>query len=358
VVSAAMLVPPHYLLFARYGALWTQSLDADRLRLTGDPVLVAPRVLGHPTNTGSIAASSSRSGRIAYRTDGGARQLVWLDRSGRQIATLGEADLAQPGDIRLSVDGETLALRRTVDGNTDVWLISTARGLPRRLTFDPGVEYDPVLSPDGRRVAFASDQDDQNDLYEMATEGQGNKTVLIATPEQENLYDWSSDGRFLLYGNQGPNDLWVLPVAGTRKPFAFVRTPFNELNARFSPDGRWVAYQSDETGGFEVYVQPFPEPGDKLRISPAGGSNPEWRRNGQELFYLSADNRLMVLQISDKGARLVAGAPSVLFPMPAVSRRFPYAVSPDGQRVLVNKIVSDSAPITILFNWRPPTPER
>ena len=349
--SAAGFLPSDLVMFARHGSLWAQRLDMERRALVEEPTLVAARVVGTSAITGSIAAASSLSGRIAYRAAAEARQLAWIDRSGRQISTLGDVDLSLPEDHRLSRDGRTVVLQRTVDGNTDLWLIDSERGVSRRVTYDPGIEYEAALSADGSQAAYASDQTGQNDVYRVSLGGESGPVPLISSAGQENVYDWSRDGRFLLYGNQGPNDLWILPLAGGRRPFAILQTPFNERYARFSPDGRWVTYQSDESGRFEIYVRPFPGPGSAWRVSPAGGTNPEWRGDGRELFYVSADNRLMAVPLD--GGSVAAGAPVALFTLPQVSLRCPYAASPDGQRFLINRIVSDPAPITVLFNWSP-----
>jgi Tol biopolymer transport system component/tRNA A-37 threonylcarbamoyl transferase component Bud32 len=360
VVSAATFVPPHYVMFARHGALWAQQIDVERATLVDDSMLVAPRVLVHPVQSGGVALSASPSSRVAYRAGADRRQLTWLDRSGAQIATLGETDSTQAGDLRMSPDGTTVALRRTVDGNSDLWLMDTVRGVPRRLTFDPGIDFQLVFSPDGRRVAYLSDQQGQlNDIYGIAVDGVGDKQLLIATPAQENVYDWSPDGHLLLYGIQDSSDLWILPLTGNRKPYPIVQSPFAELNGRFSPDGRWIAYQSDESGRSEVYVQRLGPEGRKLRISPAGGSNPEWSGTGTELFYLSADTRLMSVPLDLNTLTLTTGVPAALFSMPVpFHRRAPYAVTPDGHRFLVNRIISDPEPLTVLFNWKPPAPDR
>ena len=173
--------------------------------------------------------------------------------------------------------------------------------------------------------------------------------------------DWSSDGRFLLYFQNDPKtgyDLWVLPLFGERKPFPFVNTSFIERNGQFSPDGRWVAYESNESGRNEIYVQAFPGPGGKWQVSTGGGIEPRWRRDGKELFYIALDGKLMAAPIQAAGQALEAGAPISLFQTRIVGGgqsgwRQQYAVAPDGQRFLINITVDEStaSPITIVTNW-------
>ena len=349
--SAATFTPPNYLLFARQGTLLAQRLDLGKLEPADDPLPVAARVAARPGNT-ALAALSSSSGPIAYRPGAGERQLVWLDRSGRQAGTLGGPDAAQPAQIRLSPDGRTVALGRTAAGNTDVWLIEMARGVVRRFTSETAAEYNPIWSPDGSRVVFTSDRSGGlDDLYEKPVNGTGTETLLLASYEFKNSSDWSPDGRFILFVSLSPstgNDLWALPLFGDRKPFVVAQTAFSERSGRFSPDGRWIAYESNESGRNEIYVQPFPGPGGKSQISISGGTSAQWRLDGRELFYMGLDNRLMAVPVTLNGSTVGAGTPVALFSTPPGSE---YAASPDGQRFLVNEITEEASPITILLNW-------
>ena len=178
--------------------------------------------------------------------------------------------------------------------------------------------------------------------------------------------DWSSDGRFLLFRSNDPQtgfDLWVLPLSGDKKPFPFLKTPFAEREGQFSPDGKWIAYQSDESGRFEIHVQPFPGPGGKFPISANGGAQPRWNKNGKEIFYVSLDSRMMAtpVKLSPDGKSLETGTPVALFPVRIAGGPLPgrnkqqYAVSSDGQRFLVNLAVDEGAasPITLILNWHP-----
>jgi eukaryotic-like serine/threonine-protein kinase len=273
--SAAVFAPPDYVLFARNGAPVAQRLDLRTMEPVGDPLPLAGQVVPDLGGYFSVALSAAASGPVAYRPSAGERQLVWLDRSGRQIGTVGNPDAAQPTSIRLSPDGHTVALYRVVSGNRDVWLIETMRSVLRRFTSDAATDSEPIWSPDGSRIVFTSLRMGLPDLYERSVSGVEAETLLFASPEFKNLHDWSPDGRFILYTSQTPTagrDLWALPLSGDKKPLAVTQTAFNEDSGRFSPDGRWVAYASNESGRYEIYVQPFPGPGGKLQVSTRGGT--------------------------------------------------------------------------------------
>jgi Tol biopolymer transport system component len=195
------------------------------------------------------------------------------------------------------------------------------------------------------------------DLYQKASNGAGAEEVLLEDNLDKTPLSWSSDGRFILYltsGGPTGNDLFVLPLFGDRKPFPFLQTQFNDYPGQFSPDGRWVAYASDESGKFEVYVAPFPGPGGKWQVSVAGGDWPRWRRDGTEIFYLAPDNKLMAAAVNGKGSSFEVDAVKPLFDAHAAPGvRYSYDVSGDGQRFLINTAPeqSASAPVTVVVNW-------
>ena len=212
------------------------------------------------------------AGLVTYRTGArGQRQLTWFDRSGLAGGTVGDRDatFARP---RVSRDGRRVAVARTVQGNTDVWLLDGVRA--SRLTFDAAVDSYPVWSPDGSRIAFSSNRTGQLELYQMLTLGGVEERLLEASDQVRVPYSWSVDGRRLLYSSvasQGNVDLWIVPMVGKRTPWMFAKTPFRESYGVFSPDGRWVAYQSNETGRPEVYVRPVVPPGAAGTAAAAGG---------------------------------------------------------------------------------------
>jgi Tol biopolymer transport system component len=232
-----------------------------------------------------------------------------------------------------------------------VWLVDTARGVRTRSTTDPAGEYNPIWSPDGRRIVFDSWRTGTMDLYEKPVAGDATETLLLASPEPKFPCDWSPDGRFILYVSRSATaggDLWALPLAGDRKPVPVAHTPFEEWGGHFSPDGHWIAYQSNASGQDEIYVQPFPGPGGRVQISTAGGTSPVWPRDGRELFFL-ANGRVMAAPVTGNGARV--GTPVPLFTAPPASSTFD--VTADGQRFLFNIVVKEASPITILMNWKP-----
>jgi Tol biopolymer transport system component len=355
--GAAVFVPPDLALFPRQGALWAQRLDPDTFEPVGDSLPVAKSVAVDSNLFANVALSASSAGVVAYRASGVQGQLTWFDRSGRQIGTVGGRDMDQPADFRLSPDGRSVSFRRAISGNVDVWLMEVARGVLRRFTSDGAREYEAIWSPDGSRIAFSSDRQGVLDLYEKPVAGAGAESLLLASPEHKNIYDWSFDGRFILYASQNPKtgeDLWALPLDGDRKPLPVAQTAFQEVDGRFSPDGRWIAYMLNESGRNEIHVQPFPGPGAKLQISTNGGSNPQWRRDGREIFFLGPDNRLMAVPVmlAANGSTVEAGTPVALF---ATRPGSEFAASPDGQRFLINTSLEDAAipPITVLLNWKP-----
>jgi Tol biopolymer transport system component len=216
---------------------------------------------------------------------------------------------------------------------------------------------------------FASQRKGLLNLYWKLSSGAGADELLLESDQTKAPLDWSSDGRFLLFVSAAPQtgfDLWVLPMSGDKKAFPFLKTPFTEGIGQFSPDSKWIAYQSNESGRFEVYAQPFPGPGGKFQISTNGGAQPRWNKNGKEIFYVSLDSKMMVapVKLSTDGQSLEKGSPTVLFPVHIfggsvlTGDRQQYAVSSDGQRFLVNlaKDEGTTSPITVIYNWKPPKP--
>jgi Tol biopolymer transport system component len=359
--APAVYAATRHLLFIREGKLLAQDFDPDRLELRGDPFAVAEHV------TGTTTLSASAAGPIAYRTpsaDSGQRQLVWIDRSGREIEKVVYSDTAAQGPS-LSHDGRRVAVFRHANGNTDIWSYERVRRAWDRLTFDSGDDIYPLWSPDGNRIVFGSRRGEMNLYRKLLSAPPGSEELLLSTSQANFPMDWSADGHFLLYDSLDPKrgwNVWGLPLEGDRKPFEVVQTDFNERLAQFSPDGTWIAYQSDKTGRFEIYVQSFPGPGGDSRVSIDGGAQVRWNPNGQELFYLATDDRLMAvpIRVVSNGKVVEAGTPRGLFTTTVGStalntNRQQYAVSPDGQSFVMNSIVDEAttSPITVILNWKP-----
>jgi serine/threonine protein kinase len=365
--AAAVVVPSGFLLFLRQTTLFAQGFDFKRQELSGNPFPVAEQVASDPVRP--AAGFSGTTGIVAYRTGSGgaARQLTWLDRSGKSMGAIGTPDIAGLSDVELSPDGKRVAVYRAASGNMDVFLIDAARGVPTRFTLDAAQEQRPIWSPDGSRVVFDSNRKGPQNLYWKLSSGAGADELLLESDDNKAAWDWSPDGRFLLFRRIDPQtgyDLWILPVSGDKKPFPFLKAPFDQRNGQFSPDGKWIAYQSNESGRFQIYVQPFPGPGGKFQISSNGGAQVRWNKNGKEIFYVSLDSKMMAasVKLSADGQSLETGTPAALFPvriaggpLPGYASRQHYAVSSDGQRFLVNLDVDEgtASPITLILNWHP-----
>jgi Tol biopolymer transport system component len=349
-----------HLLFIRQGQLLAQAFDPDRLELRGKPVPVA----GHAH--GDTALSASAAGPIAYRTppaESGQRQFDWIDRSGRELNRVLYADSSGVGPA-LSRDGRRVAVFRLVMGNMDIWSYDTGRRTWDRLTVDPGDDIYPLWSPDDTMMIFGSNRNGgrMNLFRTVPGAAPASEELLLSTSQPKFPMDWSSDGRFLLYESLDPKrgfDIWAMPLAGDRQPFAVVQTDFSDRLPQFSPDGKWVAYQSDKTGRFEIYLRPFPRPGPDARVSIDGGTQVRWDPHGKELFFIAADGQFMSVPVRFPSQDDVEpGRPVALFATsignPAANRHA-YAVAPDGQSFVVNSALRGptAPPISVILNWRP-----
>jgi len=349
-------------LFLRQGTLMAQPFDAHRLEPSGEVVPIVEQV-GSYIDYGLFSASSS--GVLVYRSGAGqSYQLTWLDQQGRVLATV-----AEPGrynSLALSPEGRRVAVSRTNPENTpnwDVWLLDVGRNTSTRLTYDQVRATFPVWSADGSSVVFDSIHGGEVNLYLKLASGAGDERLLLkSTAGDKYATSWSRDGRFLLYTAENPktkSDIWVLPLQGDRKPIPFLHTEFNESSGQFSPDGHWIAYTSDESGSDEIYVREFSSGTDqgswdaagKWLISKGGGTDPRWRGDGKELFYVASDGKLMSVDISAKPL-FEAGAPRSLFQLPPGF--IGGDVTADGRRFLVGVPVAQSAsvPFTVVLNWQ------
>jgi Tol biopolymer transport system component len=300
----------------------------------------------------------SDNGVITFATAGADTiQLTWKDRGGTTVGTIGDA-----GDYRdlsaFAPDGRRVVLSRTTNSNRDVWVIDTARVTSTRVTFGPSTEANPAWSPDGKWVAFSGASVGEG-LYEKAADGSGDEHLLMKLDGAGGVNDWSRDGRFIAYRADGrpqtQADIWIVPTDGKTKPFVFLQTPYDEDNATFSPDVHWIAYESDESGDKQVYIQPFPRTGAKYQISRNGGTRPRWRADGREIFFVAADGSMMAAKVNVESP-YETETPVRLFDSRIATRNGRsrmYAVTADGNRFLlaVPRQRATPTPITVIVNW-------
>ncbi|HSE24523.1 MAG TPA: protein kinase [Pyrinomonadaceae bacterium] len=357
--SNAVYAPPGFLLYRRESTLVAHQFDAEKLELRGEPIPIAEDV-GFDATSYQGYFSASEDGVIVHHSgSAGLTQLTWQDRTGKQLGIIGEP--ADQGDLELSPDDNRLAFRRVDNrmGSISLWLIDIARGVPSRFTFEKTTDFSPIWSPDGSRIVFSSLRDGPPNLYQKVSSSAGNDEPLVKSLIAKISFDWSRDGRYILYGVVDPKtswDLWTLSVDDPSKPVPFLQTNFDERGAKFSPNGRWVAYESNESGANEVCVRAFPPTAGKWQISTSGGEQPRWRRNGKELFYISSDRKLMSVEVNTDGSTFEHRTPTVLFGTRVGGIDTPgdyYAVTADGERFILNNLVAEAAytPITVVLNW-------
>ncbi|MFL6227625.1 MAG: protein kinase domain-containing protein [Pyrinomonadaceae bacterium] len=356
-VSRVAYAPPGYLLYVSQGALVAQAFDAKALKLAGDPVPVADHVAAAGGNH-EFDFSVSDDGVLTYQIGSLDTQLTWFDRAGNRLGTVGE-----PGpydSLDLAPDGRRAAVMQfDADGRAaDVWTVDLARGARTRLTFDPHSDDNPLWSPDGSRIAFSSNRQGPNfDLFAKSASGTGEDELLLHTDEEKYAAGWTPDGQSLLFDNWHANGracVCLLSLTGERKPRTLLCSDaFSQQDARLSPDGRFMAYESNESGRWEVYVQPYPLTGEKWQVSNGGGGFPRWRGEGRELFYM-ASGKLMSVE-PDAAGKFESAAPRQLFQMPIklAGSGSPYAPTHDGSRFLVvaTAAASNPTPMVVVLNW-------
>ena len=360
VTSSVSYASPGYLLFARDRVLMARPFDQGRPELVGDPI-----PLGEVRQAGSGAAafSLSQTGTLAYQASPRSEvQLTWLTREGKaadsfppRSAIGGFPQRTRIHTFWLAPDDER-AIVEQIEQGSDLWLLEERRGTASRFTTDPLPEGHPVWSPDGRRIAFFGGQAEvRTALMVKVATGTAEAEPLLQTPTLKWPTDWSADGRTVVFEERNPDTGWdigVVSVDGDRAARTVIRSRFQEHMGSLSPDGRYLTYTSDETGRTEVYVVTYPDVTDRWTISSSGGTAPRWRRDGSELFFIDPTGMLMTVPIA-RGARLNVGVPKALFDLQAIpSDGWNYAVSADGQRILVAR-ATDAAPtpITVVVNW-------
>jgi len=351
-----------WLLFGREGALLTRPFDASRLEFTGGPFPLLERIGSDPIYPINLTFSASDNGVLVFDPSINRHhsQYLWVDRRGQRINLL-DVPISNYAPV-LSPDGKRffLGLFDHKTNQQDLWLYDASGVNATRFTFDPAADINPVWSPDGSRIVWASTRDGSLNLYQKSASGAGEEKPLLKSGYPKVPNDWSRDGRYIIYHQLDPKskeDLWALPMGGSgeAKPFPVVQTEAREAGGKLSPDERWLAYTSDETGRKEVYVQSFPGGGGKRQVSTGGGNGIRWRRDGRELIYSEGDGKLMAAPVRS-GESLEVGAPFLLFEFRAGTLQgwsSPYAVTADGQRFLINAVVETepNAPLTVWTNW-------
>jgi len=357
-----------WLVYGRDGALLARPFDAGRLEFTGEPFTLSDKVGVDLLYINYSTFSVSDNGVLVFDPSleqRQRRQYRWVDRLGQTINSLDVP--AGLFHVWLSSDGKRFIADRLdpQTDTTDLWMYDVSGGNAQRFTFDPAMDICPVWSPDGSRIVWASHRDVIANLYQKAANGTGEETPLLKSDYIKHATDWSQDGRFIIYRQFDPKtkfDVWVLPVTGSgeAKPYPVARTEANESFGTLSPDGQWLAYASDVSGRYDVYVQSFPSGGGKRQVSTGGGSGPRWRRDGRELYYHAADGKLMAAPVRS-GESFEMGAAVSLFEFRSwIQQGFaPYAVTSDGQRFLINTVVETepNAPLTVWTNWTAGAPK-
>ena len=347
-----------YVLYPSEGALLAVKMDPARLEVQGEPVPVAQRL--NVTNWyGYVQFTASDDLLLSTPAFAIPSQLAWFDRNGRPAGTVGEPGLwIAP---RLSPDGRKIAVGVLDLGRntSDIWLYDVAGGAGTKLVFGNANNFGPVWAPAGDRLLFGSDRKSKGsrqDIWTKSLDGSAEE-VFLESLDNRWVEDWSPDGRFLTLDNvqaQGKrnNQLWIAEAAGEKKVRPFATEANFQGDSRFSPDGRWLAYDSDESGRFEVYVRPFPGPGGRWQISKAGGSQPHWRRDGKELTFLTPENKLMAVAVGTTTG-FQAGAPALLFAIHPSLNGSAYDATGDHQRFLVNTVPDEqgSPPLSLLVHW-------
>jgi eukaryotic-like serine/threonine-protein kinase len=350
----AILGGPDFILYLQDRSLLGQRIDTKRWKPVGNPVVLADSV-EHSKQYGSIAATASSNGVLAWQDEmETANTTIYkLDRSGKE-----EPIVPDDGgsNLDLSRDDARLAYERldSRSRNRDIWVIDLVRGGRSRLTFDPATELGPVWSPDGSRIAFASNRETAMGIYQKSSTGAGSESLLHRVTKFAEPVDWSRDGKYIVFESE--DDLQLLPLDGSRKPIPFATNPaVREHSARFSPDGRFAAYASNETGHDEIYVQDVPPTGSRWQISVDGGTAPRWRGDGKEILYIDGKGLLQSVTVS-VSPRFEAAIPREVFSMAdAFGPRRDYAVSHDGSTIYVSRTAtSPPMPIRLALNWKMP----
>ncbi len=337
------------LLWVRGKSLLAQRISGNAL--SGDAVTLL-RDVDTFAILGAANFSLSRTGALSFgAASSGSLRMVWMDRAGKELAEAGKASsFSSP---RVSPDGRRIALNRDENNGSDIWIADPERGVDRRLTFSPELEFFPAWSADGKYVAYSGGLTSPIVMKDVSGAGQ---PKLLSQEAAGMISDWSRDGRNVVYttlDEGGRRDVMAIPAAGG-KPIAVAIGPFDARNGRFSPDGRWIAYMAEETGRFEVFVQPFPPDGSKWQVTQEGAAYPQWSHDGRELFYVTESGRLTAIAVETRGGSFSAGKPQALFSLSrsAALGINPIDVAPDGRFLVLAPVSRDQAEaLSLLINW-------
>ncbi|HKV77254.1 MAG TPA: protein kinase [Candidatus Sulfotelmatobacter sp.] len=354
--SNAAYAEPGYLLYMRNNSLVAQHFDTRTYELSGEPRTISDRVQYFPTTDLALFAVGS-NGTIVVQTGNGAdkSELQWFGRSGKHLATVGPPGLY--GNTNLSPDGRRVAYDELEsDGrHVDIWVRELVSDATTRLTFGPGLNQLAVWSPDGKQIVYSSIRTGAWALLTKNADGSGSdRSIGDASRHLQGPWDWSRDGTLLMWKAA---ELWYLTSSDPMTPKPIFKNGWIVRNAQFSADGKWIAYSSNENGNWEIYVSPFPRTDSKWQVSRGGGKEPRWRRDGKELFYVSADGKMMAVPVRASGV-FEAGTPVALFqthlrqPISALDH-VSYDVTADGQKFLLNSKSSfvNTAPVSVILNW-------
>ncbi|MGH9366919.1 MAG: protein kinase domain-containing protein [Thermoanaerobaculia bacterium] len=361
--TGATFASPGYLLFGRALSLMAAACDPKSLAIRGEPFVLASNV--ETFNAPGAPFFSVSENLLVYPSQASVSptRMVWLDRSGKEISTVGPA--GQYLSFALSADGHTAVTSQTEHSlPPDIWMFDTGVGRGIRLTRDAVAQLIPVISPDRRRIFFSAYSRGPWNLWETTPRGGPDLKTFLESETTKTANDVSPDGRYLLYREFNPGtlgDLKVVPLTGDRQPRTFVGTADDETNGDFSPDGRWVAYASDESGRKEIYAASFPDAARRLRVTSEGGSRPRWSPDGKELFYVRS-GQLLAVPVGRKGDELTFGQGRPLFALPLFSEGDPgfdvvtrYDVAPDGRFLALLRAREEAPdPLVVVLNWAEP----
>jgi eukaryotic-like serine/threonine-protein kinase len=359
--SGARYAPSGHLVYAAAGTLLAVPFDVERLQTHGAAVPVASEVL--VTLGGGVYAAVAEDGTLAYVSGAaagsvGQRTLAWVDRQGNETAI--EAVSRPYSYPRLSADETRVALFAN-DEEQDIWLLDLDRPAPTRGTFESSIDNLPVWI-DARRVAFTSDRAGVANLW-LTAEGSTTPERLTESPNRHAATGVSPDGRGLIFTETVPTtgaNVMQVELNGARRVTSLVATRFNERNGVVSPDGRWLAYETDESGRFEIFVRPFPMVNDYYRqVSTAGGTRPLWSRNGQELFYVSETGAVMGVRL-ERAASWAATAPTQVvkegyITISSIEAARHYDIARDGRFLMIKDGFTDPDSVrrdfVVVQNW-------